>query len=679
MKNFRRKIALVSAFVLAASLSLSACGSSDTGEDKDGSSTSTNSAVTDVTITGNSGSNTAASEHSDAGSFTLMVYFCGSDLESDYGCATSDINEILYGEPGDGLNVIIQTGGTTEWQNSVISADSVQRYSATGEGLTLIDDIGQQQVTSTDVLADFISFAKDYAPADRYGFIFWDHGGGTLCGYGSDTNYDEAGMSIYDIVQGFDAAGLSFDFIGFDCCLMSTIEDAQALTPYASYMIASEETEPGTGWYYTNFINQLNNDPGASVYDIASTIINDYLDADVSYIDNGVTLSLIDLSQLSNVLDNFNTYLSNSSDALRSGEFAKLSTARSGARSYGHDGYDQIDIIDYVTRTDIEGADELLSALKSAILINGTNISGSNGLAMYYPYTMPEYYDAMSSYYEVLNFDTDKYASYFNDFLTVMAGGQASGGSSNPYSNEETTETQTYEDCDWYDTDLAAEYEDTYDYVSSDELVITEKGDGYVLQLSDDDWSLITQIALQVYADDGEGFLELGSDNCYDFDEDGDLIIDYDYTWIYLNDSIVAYYVEEIGEYTDGTTYSVGYVPAVLNDETDIDIWLLWDNETAEAEVLGYIPESDGPSVSAKGYSSFEDGDVIDFYFDYYTYDGEYDASYLLADNSLTYSSDQGIEVAYGDIGEIDTQICFYLEDVYGNSYWTEPLALIVG
>ncbi|MCR5235609.1 MAG: hypothetical protein K6E34_00220 [Lachnospiraceae bacterium] len=36
-----------------------------------------------------------------------------------------------------------------------------------------------------------------------------------------------------------------FDFIGFDACLMATVETAYMLSPYADYMIASEEFEPG--------------------------------------------------------------------------------------------------------------------------------------------------------------------------------------------------------------------------------------------------------------------------------------------------------------------------------------------------------------------------------------------------------------------------------------------------
>lgn len=35
--------------------------------------------------------------------------------------------------------------------------------------------------------------------------------------------------------------------VGFDTCVMGCVEVAQALAPYADYLVASEDLEPGTG------------------------------------------------------------------------------------------------------------------------------------------------------------------------------------------------------------------------------------------------------------------------------------------------------------------------------------------------------------------------------------------------------------------------------------------------
>lgn len=38
---------------------------------------------------------------------------------------------------------------------------------------------------------------------------------------------------------------------------MGTIETAYMLEPYADYLVASEEYEPGTGWYYSEWLKNL--------------------------------------------------------------------------------------------------------------------------------------------------------------------------------------------------------------------------------------------------------------------------------------------------------------------------------------------------------------------------------------------------------------------------------------
>ena len=57
-------------------------------------------------------------------------------------------------------------------------------------------------------------------------------------------------MTLDEIATALKNGGCDFDMAGFDACLMATLETAMVLEPYADYMIASEEVEPGNGWYY---------------------------------------------------------------------------------------------------------------------------------------------------------------------------------------------------------------------------------------------------------------------------------------------------------------------------------------------------------------------------------------------------------------------------------------------
>ena len=52
------------------------------------------------------------SEKDTEGSFSLLVYMIGSDLESFDAAASKDIQEMLGAASGDRLNIIIQTGGS---------------------------------------------------------------------------------------------------------------------------------------------------------------------------------------------------------------------------------------------------------------------------------------------------------------------------------------------------------------------------------------------------------------------------------------------------------------------------------------------------------------------------------------------------------------------------------------
>ena len=60
---------------------------------------------------------------------TVMIYMCGADLESEDGSASEDLNEMVkYATIDEKVNVIVQTGGTSEWQDYKIASDRCQRY-----------------------------------------------------------------------------------------------------------------------------------------------------------------------------------------------------------------------------------------------------------------------------------------------------------------------------------------------------------------------------------------------------------------------------------------------------------------------------------------------------------------------------------------------------------------------
>ena len=70
--------------------------------------------------------------------------------------------------------------------------------------------------------------------------ILWDHGSGSINGVCFDEQYEYDSLSVAEMAAAFDRVYDSmtdrFEFIGFDACLMSTLEVANQLVPYARYL-----------------------------------------------------------------------------------------------------------------------------------------------------------------------------------------------------------------------------------------------------------------------------------------------------------------------------------------------------------------------------------------------------------------------------------------------------------
>ena len=57
---------------------------------------------------------------------TIMVYMCGTDLESRSGMGTSDLQEMLNAKFGNSVNLLVYTGGCKGWRNSTVSSSTNQ-------------------------------------------------------------------------------------------------------------------------------------------------------------------------------------------------------------------------------------------------------------------------------------------------------------------------------------------------------------------------------------------------------------------------------------------------------------------------------------------------------------------------------------------------------------------------
>ena len=598
---------------------------------------------------------------------TVMIYVCGSDLESDGGAATADINEILYATPSDNVRVILQTGGAKEWQNSVVDADTCQRWLATADGLVLLDDAGQQNMTDPQTLTDFIQFSAEQYPANRNILVLWDHGGGTLGGYGSDEHYPDGTMSLSQIDQALTGANVVFDWIGFDCCMMGTVENAFVAEKHADYLIASQRSEPGGGWYYTDWLNALYENPSLSTPEIGKRIVDTFIREE----QNGdfgdeLTLSVIDLTAFSPFMDALDAYLASvNTDLINTSAYKEVSKARYDSRSPGEEEYDQVDLAYLVNNISLGDGQALLSRLDDTVLISEQTAEHYAGLSLYFPYASIESVQDTLDVAKSIGL-SESYQKFMSDFASLMAGGQIyhGGGASNPFT-ETPQSTSALSDSSWLDSELVSDYESYYAQNAYDgaSLEIVEKDGQYVLEMSQNDWDIISDVYLEVFLDTGEGYLHLGSDNVAQFNDAGDLIVTFDdNTWVAIDGHIVSFFAEQ----SQDANVSRGYVPAYVNGD-EARLILVWNKENAS--VAGYERVYD-TEVASRGLVPLKDGDTIELIGDFYTYEQAYDDQYIFD----TFIVNGTPVVRYEDVGEGDCLVYYSLHDIYQNTYWTEPL-----
>ena len=206
-------------------------------------------------------------------------------------------------------------------------------------------------------------------------------------------------------------------------------------------------------------------------------------------------------------------------------------------------------------------------------------------------------------------------------------------------------------------------------YFDAANLMWTENAAGQrVISLSEEQWSLVHTLELNMFYDDGEGFIDLGLDNVYEFDETGALIGDTDRTCLAINGQPVAYYYMDTVD--DGTNYTItGYVPALLNGER-VELMLVFDNANPYGYIAGARPvytEGETETV-AKGMTEINAGDTLDFICDYYSYEGEYQDSYFLGEQMTV---TEHMEISNVDVGEGKVRVTYRFTDIYNQQYWT--------
>jgi len=393
--------------------------------------------------------------------WTFMVYMAG-DNNLD-GAALRDIAEMARAGSTEDVNILVQLDR--------IEDNLTRRFRITQGGgfkKDCLESFGDTNTGDPQILYDFVKWAVDNYPADRYALILWNHGSG----WWEDAKSRAAGPAekkprrrlfrqpirypapqehlnisapqehrsiCYDDTSGGDALdnrelrvvlagicallGRKIDLLGMDACLMNMVEVAYQLRDSVNVIVGSEIEEPFDGWPYAEILTRLTAKPGQDAAALARWIVKSYL---LSYKgkDETVTQSALDVSRIGEMTAKIDAL----SDALLTSLKADsklIEAAWNRSPGFYDDNY--IDLACFARNirkkagAELQAkADDLIAALKAgkgrAILCQGKigrDVRGTCGLSIYFPG------DRINSAYRNLDFSKDcKWITFLEKYLS---------------------------------------------------------------------------------------------------------------------------------------------------------------------------------------------------------------------------------------------------------------------
>ena len=275
-------------------------------------------------------------------------------------------------------------------------------------------DWGAADMGDPAVLSRFIKTAVAGYPAERYGLILGDHGM-AWAGAAVSESSDSDSLALDEIASAFaDAKVGRVELVGFDACVMGSLEVARTLAPLARYLVASEEIEPADGWDYAALLTALARTPSMDGAALGRVIVDTYHDYfakaqqhELQEKARAVTLAVIDLERIAAV-DAAAKALGVGGGALlgRSGHdgWVRIAHARgeseeygrtaavSGAAPPGSEGYDLAHLAQNLKKhaadkPSADAADAALAAVGKAVIYNvhGAARPHASGLSIFFP------------------------------------------------------------------------------------------------------------------------------------------------------------------------------------------------------------------------------------------------------------------------------------------------------
>ena len=603
--------------------------------------------------------------------WVIYWYLCGSDLESNYGAATNDLAEMMEVQLPEGVQIVIQTGGTHMWQNDIIDANYSERYLYDSEGLQLIEQHDIANMGDAEVLTSFLEFAETNYPGKRTMVHFWNHGGGSLTGAAFDEVFEGDSLTLDELYTSFAEVygeipeGYPVDIVGFDTCLMATIDTAYTLCDFSNYLVASEESEPGNGWDYTGWLSAIAENKTIHPEDLGKVICDTYTKGCEQFgTHEEITLSVTDLSQIGPVLEAYETFGLEALDYavnLDTSIFNHMAKEAVSVENYGGNtrekGFSNMVDLGQLARSMAEytpeSAQAVCEALDGAVVyqIKSTYRPDGMGLACYYPYdgnienlerfmnVSPSTSFAFYYLYGLTGYFDEEGMAYLNERLG--------------YTQEEVPELENLET-------MGSDWEDM-------PLTINDEGCA-TLTLGPEAYEALSQVTFELYytsfeEDDG-ALIALGTDNNMTGDWDtGVFSENFLGYWGHIDG--VPCYMEMVYEGEDYNEYAV---PVLINDEV-YNLSIIYDYLEEGYTILGARKPLDESGAADKNIYTLQEGDQLEPIHYVNDLNSESDALVPFTMDAITVTEDTTFDDAY--LGDGYYLMMFAMHDAQGNTMYS--------
>jgi len=334
--------------------------------------------------------------------WTVMVYLDGDNNVESY--AAMDLEELEVTGSSADVNIVVL------WDP--LSGPANLLYVNQGSSTTLAP-WGEVNMGDPATLTRFITDAKTLYPATRNALVMWNHGGGIMGLCWDDTSSSDK-LTMAELRSGIANAGMAFDVLVFNACVMATAEVAHQVQGYASYVVFSQENMYALGFPYDVVAADLLADSAMNGRTMALMMAQDYTNYYISIGYSGVTISVYDMAYLTTVSGAVKTFAS----AMTSTMATYYKTYKSIRQSVP-DPNNAADLYMYaqlvgsstkITSTTVKSAaNAVTSAVDAAIIYewHTADISGENGLGIWFPIRCVTHYwsASLETMYRAMPFD----------------------------------------------------------------------------------------------------------------------------------------------------------------------------------------------------------------------------------------------------------------------------------